>query len=340
MFVFRILGQLFYFLNLKSMFGRLVFISKCIKREWYYFSRVINPKYSPACKLSLKCYFRYIKNKFFGNYLATRVAPFVFSPQSDFELHILSQKGNLWMAVWSLNSFLFHSGLRPKIVIHSDGTIDKKSAKVLKEKFSGLEIISREEADEYIFNRPDISEKVKKMRRTKNNLLLKLIDIPLLSQGKKTMIMGDDVLFYSRPQEIIDFIEGKTSYAALVSENHGRCELGVNESYLSKHKLIERRTDFINSDLLLFDEGCVTPAAINEYFENSVKDENFYLLEMAGLSCVLAQSNFSFLPLDRYHIKGSITEKTVVKHFTSPRRQDLFAYGIDVSRESIRKNGK
>lgn len=309
---------------------------KRIKKEWHYFRKVIDPKYSPVCRLSLKCYFRYIKNNFFGDYLAARVSPYIFSPQSDFELHILSQKGNLWMSIWSLRSFLYHSGLRPKIVIHSDGTIDGKSARILQEKFSGLEVISREKADNYIFSRSDISEKVKKLRRAKNNLLLKLIDIPLLSHGKKTMIMGDDVLFYSKPKEIIDFIEGRVSYAVLASKDDGPSELGVNEGYLSKYKLIERGADFINSDLLLFNTECVTAVSINEYFDNSLMDENFYFLEMAGLSCILAQSNFSFLPLDKYHIKGPVTEKTVMKHFTSPRRQDLYAYGIDMARKNIK----
>ena len=156
------------------------------------------------------------------------------------------------MLICSLKSFLHHSGLCPKIVIHSDGTIDERSAGILKSKFSGLEVIPRKTADDYIYNMPDLSEKAKNLRRTKNNLLLKLIDIPLLAKGKKIMIIGDDVLFYSKPQEIVDFVEDKLPYGVLVSENHGQCELGVNEEYLSKYKLIDRRADFINSDFLRY----------------------------------------------------------------------------------------
>lgn len=308
-------------------------MARNIKRELYYLGRVFNPKYSPYSRLNLKHYFQYFKNKFFGEILACKEKPVQFSPRNDFELHMLSQGGNLWMSICSLKAFLYHSGLCPKIMIHSDGTIDEKSASILRSKFSGLEVISRKEADDYIYNLPDLLDKVKKFRRTKNNLLLKLIDIPLLAKGKKIMIMGDDVLFYSKPQEIIDFVESRTSYDALASENHGQCELGVNEAYLSKYKLTERRADFINSDCLLFKRECINSISINEYFENSLMDENFYLLEMAGLSCILAQCNFAFLPLEKYHIKGPITEKTVFKHFTSPRRQDLFAYGIDEARK-------
>ncbi len=307
-----------------------------IKRELYYAGRVFNHKYSPYSKLNFRHYFQYFKNRYWGDFLAAKEKPVRFSLQPDFELHILSQKGNLWMLICCLKAFLFHSNLRPKIVIHSDGTVDEKMIGVLKDKFSGLEVISRKTADEYVYNLSDLSEKAKKMRRTGSNLLLKLTDIPLLAQASKVMILGDDVLFYSKPQEVIDFVEDKTSYQALVSENHGRCELGVTEEYLLKHRLIERRADFINSDFLLFDKECITADLINEYFENSVMDANFYLLEMAGLSCILGQVNFNFLPLSKYHIKGPITENTVFKHFTSPRRQDLFAYGIDEARKRIK----
>ena len=268
--------------------------------------------------------------------MASGVKPCRFSPNNDFELHMLTQGGNLWMTIWSLKSFIFHSGLFPKIIIHDDGSIDGRTIRILKEKFSGLEVISREKADGLILNRSDLSDKVKKMRRTKNNLLLKLIDIPLLSCGRKIMITGDDLFYFSKPKEIIDFVSGEISnYSVLASKNDGNYDMGVKEEYLERYKLKDKKADFINSDLLLFDEGCITPASINEYFENSIMDENFYFLEMAGLSCILAQSNFSFLPIDTYHIKGPVSEKTVMKHFTSPRRQEFFAYGIDLARKIL-----
>ncbi len=310
---------------------------KRIKIEWYFIRRVLNPKYSPECRLNFRCYFNYFKNRFFGNIMASWVEPCEFSPNKDFELHILSQGGNLWMTIWSLKSFVFHSQLCPKIIIHNDGSIDERAVRILKEKFSGLEVISRQEADDLVFNRSSFSERVKKFRRSNNNLLLRIIDIPLLSRGSKIMILGDDVLFFKRPREIVNFVNEKSHHKAIASQNDNACNLGITEEYCDKYKLKERRADLMNPDVLVYDKDCITDNMIEEYFENTIMGTDYYFMELAGFACMIGQNNFSYLPIDTYHIKGPVSENTVMKHFTNPRRQDFFAYGIDVVKNTMEK---
>jgi len=43
--------------------------------------------------------------------------------------------------------------------------------------------------------------------------------------------------------------------------------------------------------------------------------------------------NVGSLLCGKYIIKGGIKENTVIKHFTSPRRHEMYAYGIDKARE-------
>jgi len=43
------------------------------------------------------------------------------------------------------------------------------------------------------------------------------------------------------------------------------------------------------------------------------------------------------LPSNRYQVKYRVNDQTVMKHFTSPRRYEMFAYGIDKARENIGK---
>lgn len=309
-----------------------------LKKEIYYLSRLLNPKITPVCRYSLPCLFRYIKNRYFGNILAKKTPTYVYTPNDDFELHMLSQGGNLWMLVFSLTSFLYHSGLRPKIIIHSDGTIDQGMADILKEKFSGLKVISRQETDDLVFNHPLLSEKVKRFRKSNNNLLLRIVDIPLLSHGNKIMILGDDVLFFKKPQEIIDFVNEKSHHKAIASQNDGCANLGVTDEYLNTYKLKEKKANFLNPDVLVYDGDCITINMVNEYFENTIMGTDYYFMELAGFSCMIGQNDFSFLPIATYHIKGPVSDRTVMKHFTGPRRQELYAYGIDKAREKIDKN--
>lgn len=241
------------------------------------------------------------------------------------------------MTIWSLKSFIFYSELCPKIIIHNDGSIDEKAIRILKEKFSGLEVISRHEADDFVFNRSSLSERIKKFRRSNNILLMRIIDIPLLSHGNKIMIMGDDVLFYRKPQEIVNFVNEKSHHKAVASQNDGSCNLGVTDKYLDKYKLKEKKADFLNPDVLVYDKDCITADMIEEYFENTIMGADYYFMELAGFACMIGQNDFYFLPLATYHIKGPVSGKTVMKHFTSPRRQELYAYGIDMIRKKIKE---
>lgn len=269
--------------------------------------------------------------------MAKKAPIYAYTPNDDFELHMLSQAGNLWALINSIRSFLIHSKLYPKIVIHSDGSMDEKMIFVLKSKFSNLEVITPEQAEKLIdkLNIPEIS---RKRRKSKNIFLMRFIDIPYLSRGKKVMVMGDDILFYRQPQEIIDFVKGKTPYDAIASKCDGTMSLGVDDYYINKYKLIEKKADSVNADLILFDKDSFNLDGIAEYFEHTLMDENYYFMEMAGFASIIAQGNLGFLPIDKYQIKGVIRQDTVMKHFTSPRRHEFYAYGIDLARKSLKEN--
>jgi hypothetical protein len=54
---------------------------------------------------------------------------------------------------------------------------------------------------------------------------------------------------------------------------------------------------------------------------------------MSGWVSLIAQTNFLILPLDKYVIKGKPEGGIISKHFTGPRRHEMYAYGIDKVRE-------
>mgnify|MGYP001611517551 FL=1 len=73
-----------------------------------------------------------------------------------------------------------------------------------------------------------------------------------------------------------------------------------------------------------------------EYLEHSKRLPEDYFSEMGFFACVLSQLNFKFLSTEEYIIKGPLTDKVVMKHYTSPRRYEMFAYGIDKVRQAIK----
>lgn len=316
---------------------------KKIKTELFFIRKLLDPRYTPSCAFKPRCYFDYFKNRFFGGYLLSKLLPYVYQATDDFEIHVLCQKSDLWMLVWSLRSFLYFSRLGPKaIIIHDDGSIDQKSARLLEGKFSNLKVFLRSEADEAILNKSNLSGKILNYRRTGFPLILKLVDTILLSKASKSLIMDSDILFFNRPEEVINYIRptggsGDAGYDALLwGMDKKSYDLRIVRSdYLAKHQIVGSDAEFINVSFNIIERGSVTKEMLEEYFNNCIADPKFYFVESCGWICLLGQLRFKLLPVQNYIVKGPIKTDTIGKHFTSARRQELYAYAIDRLKKEI-----
>lgn len=254
----------------------------------------------------------------------------------DFELHVLTQKSGLSMLAWGLRSFLFHSGLCPRMIIHSDGTIDEATARMFESKFDNLKVLLRKDADRIIDNRSDIPEKIKKYRYGSNILILELTDIFLLATSKNVMLLDNDILFFQYPKEIVDFVQGKSSYDALSTYTEGlqKGQLeSIDPAFIKKYDLENKKAAHLISGIIVYQREKLKLEKFIEYFDHTLDPENHFV-EQAGWASLITQLNFKFLEEARYPVKG-MPKESVCKHFTTPRRFELYAYGIDEVRKRI-----
>src|SRR3989344_6263782 len=100
-----------------------------LKLELYLIWRLLGEGFGPSY------WWPYVKNRFFGNYLFRRLPKYDYVADPDFELHTICSKQDLWMLAWMLRSFLTMSGLRPVVIIHDDGTLDKVTEELIQSKF-------------------------------------------------------------------------------------------------------------------------------------------------------------------------------------------------------------
>ncbi len=309
-----------------------------IKTELFFIKRLLQEGYGP------KYWWSYAKNRFFGNYLFTRLPRCDYAADSDFELHtICSRHGQgLWMFAWMLNSFLYNSGLKPMVIIHDDGTLDKKTAELIKDKFPNTKIMFRSETARQILEMPDVPDIVKKARKEGHFFLDRLLNIMIFSKAKKIIVTDVDILYYKLPAEIVDFISGRSEFDALAQRQINEdiiMDMRMDESYSRKYKIEEKKVALMNGGYTLYNKEKLNLGQLSEYLEHTSRPLSDYFIEMIGWACILAQLNFKFLSPERYAIKGFLNDKMVMKHYTSPRRYEMFAYGIDKAREKI-ENGK
>lgn len=303
-----------------------------LKRELFFWRKMIQYRYG------LREWYRYISNKFFPLQLLRRMEAVSYPLKDDFEVHILTQKSGLWMAYWTIRTFLHHSGLCPHFVIHDDGTIDEQTALMFEGKFlsHNVSILRRADADRRFEDDPTIPDLVKKQRKNCTNIyLLMFVDHLFLSTTRRVMVMDNDILFYDRPTEIIDFMNGKSDVDAIFSLYEGeRNPIDMDEEYKKKYAHIAQDASGLNSGTMVFDKSKIDFKRVVEYFEHTTKP-NGHLIEQTGWGFLLSQIPHAIFPESRYRVRGGVDFPTVVKHFTSPRRHEMFAYGIDEARKRM-----
>jgi hypothetical protein len=302
---------------------------KWLKKETFFIIKLFNQKQ----RYDLVFYFYYFKYRFLSRLILAKLPKYQCRPREDFSFHMLCQEEDVLMAEWAIRSFLKYSGLCPKIIIHDDGSMTKESARMLESRFSNLKVLFRSEALKMLEARKGF-ERIREFSIKGHNIVTQFIDIFLLSDTSKVMLMDSDILFFNKPQEIIDFVNGQTDYDVLVSKQPGSYDLMVNSDYANKYNIYERQAGFMNSGMILFNKTSISPDKFYEFFDNTKRNYEDYFLGMSGWGCIISQINYKFLPEDKYILKGRPTKDTIIKHFTGPRRYEFYAYGIDKFRKN------
>lgn len=297
-----------------------------IKKELFFICKLLTNRYK------LSNYFSYFKYRFFSGLLLAKLPVYKCQSQDDFSVHILCQEEDVNMVEWSVRSFLKYSGLCPRIIIHDDGTMTEKSARLLENRFNNLKVLFKREAIAALQKNSEFKGKIKDFSERGHKVIIQLIDIFLLSNTAKIMLLDGDVLFFKKPEEIVNFVNGNSNCDALMSRQYGSYDLKVADYYLNKYKLTEREAGFMNPGIILFNKASISVERFIEFFEHTKRKPDDYFLPMSGWGCLLSQINYRFLSEDVYIMKGRPNENTVAKHFTSPRRHEFYAYGIELAR--------
>lgn len=296
-----------------------------IKRELFFIRRLFSQRYP------LLFYFNYFKYRFFGEAILSRLPMPQQKGVSNFSIHMLCQEPDVAMIEWSVRSFLKHSGLSPQIIIHDDGSMTKRSAELLETRLPNLKVLFKADARRALQAHPGYTPLVRKFDEQGHKVSLQLVDCYLLSNTEKVMLLDGDVLFFKKPTEVIEFIENKTPFDAMVSKQYGTYDLKVKKSYSEKYHLVERHGGLMNPGLILINKSAFPQEKFIEFLENTERPYGDYFLPMSGWGSLIAQVNYAFFPEDRYIMKDRPNDGTVMKHFTGPRRYEFYAYGIELA---------
>ncbi len=300
-----------------------------ILEELFFIKETLRYGYGPKGVL------KYLINKFWKSKEIYNFKLPKYRAVENVEIHFLCQKKDALMLAWSLASFIIQTGICPKVIVHDDGSFDLDTASKLESKFPELKVLFLKKANQLINNITDLSPKLLKYRNHGHKLIYKLVDIFLLSQSDKVMVLDSDVLFFNRPEEILNFINGNADCDSLISRHDGTYDLMLSSDYSTKYDIFKNEAGYMNSGIILYKKDRIGDDKLLEYFENTLREPGNYFVEMAGWASLISQTKFKFLTRERYIVKGKPNQNTVAKHFTSPRRHEFYIYGIDMVKKEI-----
>jgi hypothetical protein len=162
-------------------------------------------------------------------------APFWEEKPQPVPLHVLTGKEDWRLAAWMLASWFYFSECTWPVVIHDDGTLPKEAGRKLQAMFPHVRVIARKEADAKLGRLlkpyPFCSE-----YRDMHPLALKIFDVPHYAEGSHYLVFDSDLLFFTYPREILDWVQGKPEEcwfnadvkdSSLITPAEADVELGV-----------------------------------------------------------------------------------------------------------------
>jgi len=140
-------------------------------------------------------------------------APITDLGTDDFDLHILLCARDVINGTWTLRSFLHYSELRPQLIIHDDGTLSTDHQQQLLQHFPQARIIRFHQAHDDMSKALADYPSAYRYRLTEYTWpAIKLLDFAHYSRGRAFMVLDADVLFFKRPDEIIQAIKQRNGF--------------------------------------------------------------------------------------------------------------------------------
>lgn len=237
-------------------------------------------------------------------------------------MHVLCGKSDLTMMVWAIASLYHAFQTVGSLHLHNDGTLGTEEKKLVKRYFPSVSILDPQDALKFSGKIAPFPL-IRKLRADKRfSVFRKLIDPYLVSDSQMRLVVDSDVFWFRRPDELeADIAQGcPTSF--MMANN------GTIPVYYKDGSRISDEMARCNSGIVLYRRDNFILPKLEEFLSRLDLDDprNFFFSEQAGYASALM--NLRTLPEDTYSIKKGLDEKTVVRHYTRPRRIKFYTEAL------------
>jgi hypothetical protein len=174
-------------------------------------------------------------------------------PLEPVPVHVLAGGEQFWMMCWMLASWFRVTGRNWRVVVQDDGSLEEWQVRHVEEKWPGSTLVRSAAAGDRMV--PLLAPYPCCARyRAAHPLARKIFDAPVLADGGRFILLDTDVLFFSKPVDMLEWVDGKSG-GSWFNEDVAEASLVSPEEALAKWnvRLIPR----VNSGVCLVEADTV-----------------------------------------------------------------------------------
>jgi hypothetical protein len=243
----------------------------------------------------------------------------------DVTVCVLTSRSDWQPCLWSLVSFYELTGLRLPLLIYSDGSLESSHMARIKGIFPDARIIDPAEADAATSASLDRFPNCRRFRLIQP-CARRIIDLPILCKSNSILMLDSDVLFFSRPEELVRQIES-------VGSGRFVFERDMQDAYFdSRHRIREsfniEIASQVNCGIMLADISNFDYGRIERWLGQAPIEKHPWAEQT--LWAMYAGQGRTTLLGEEYDVTMSeqIKSKTVMKHYIKPIRDFMYTQGI------------
>ncbi len=264
--------------------------------------------------------------------------PFEKSVTCDnLSMHVLFGHKHLYMALWSIRSYYTVSECIGKLYIHSDGTLTDNDILILKKFFPEAVFIHPDEVPIKWSGEFEAHPAIKSFREKyrDNFFLTKLVDPYFVSDKKCLLFFDIDILWFKNPGLVCEQVSEGCPSSWMMENVFSDLNGEFNTVYFKDGSSLSPEYSRYNGGIMLFNRDNFNLDRMADYFSriDMSRPESRHWVEQSGYAYNL--DKLKVLPKEEYIIKGEVNERTVVKHYTGPRRVEFYAKGLPVFGKTI-----
>ncbi|RZL69650.1 MAG: glycosyl transferase [Pedobacter sp.] len=239
--------------------------------------------------------------------------PPVESHQDGLPIYFLTGKNHFYQTLFCIQSLDKNSTQKFRYTLVDDGSFNESLIEQLKRKLPNVRIVGMDEINQNVERHlPEEDYPKLRYKRIEYPHIRKLTDIHTIDGDDWKIVFDSDMLFWSAPNEIIDWIRNPTMPIHMIDcvEAYGYSLTLMEE--LAKEKIKKR----LNVGVIGLNSKAINWNKLESWTENMESREGkSYYLEQA-LSAMLIGSQYSLaLNSESYIVNPQPTDKGILHHY-------------------------